>query len=552
MKRTGFIIAGIVGLGLAAGLWRRSDALKPDLASLEKAASAGHRKLVELYLFLGAATNATPENMREAVREGEIEKVRNFLARDSSLASAAMDNGCTPLYIAVSDGNLDLVHMLVEHGADAQDISNIRVAVSFGHVEVVKFLLDQAGEAIRKKLDASLLTNAVESGRKEMLALLLAEGIPVQATDQKGYGEVGPLFEAIMRRDQEMVKMLLAAGAEPTVFEEAGLGRLEAVGQRLDTNPDLIRACNEQGMTLLAVAAMMGDLRLARYLLDRGAEVDRTALDCDFPSGAFYCSTPFLFAVGNLDMMKLLLSRGASIYTEAYEDGNASCLTEDFATLKFLLESGMKVENHKDPDDMRAGNCMSLRYAGKDLRFAKLLKEYGADVHARGLRGTTPLHWVCRPEVAEWLIQEGAEVNAEDQGGGTPLWNIASTPFEDKGCDYVGVLKMLLAHGAKLQNHEGLSTLHATYHPQVVRLLVAHGADINARDERGDTPLHAAVKDKICGQWDCKDLVKAMLESGADVNARDRQGRTPLWYAMLWRWKRPQMVDLLRSYGAKE
>ena len=539
---------------MAAGLWlgRRPGALKPDLASLERAASAGNRNLVDLYLALGAETNATPENMWEAVREGDIEKVRSFLAQDSSLARAAMDNGCSPLYIAASDGNVTLVKMLVEHGAEVEEVGVLDVAVRSGRSNIVKFILDQAGEARRKNLSPSLLADAVSSGQTEMVSLLLAAGAPADGRDDKGNRQQSPLLTAILKRDSEMVRILLAAGAETTVFEEAGLGRLEAVGRRLDKNPELLRACDEEGTTLLAVAAMMGDLRLARYLLDRGAEVDRSAVDCGFTSGGGYCATPFLMAVGNLEMMRLLLSRGANIYAERYEDGNASCLTEDFATLKFLLEHGMKVENHKDPDDMRAGNCMSLRYAGKDLRFAKLLRKYGAEVNARGLRGTTPLHWVCRPEVAEWLIQEGAEVNAEDQGGETPLWNIASEHWESEGCDHVGVLKVLLAHGAKLRNREGLSPLHATNHPQVVRLLVAHGADINQRDPSGDTPLHAAVKDKICGQWDCKDLVKAMLESGADVNARDQQGRTPLWYAMLWRWKRPQMKDLLRSYGGTE
>ena len=59
----------------------------------------------------------------------------------------------------------------------------------------------------------------------------------------------------------------------------------------------------------------------------------------------------------------------------------------------------------------------------------------------------------------------------------------------------------------------------------VVSLLLAHGADVNQADDRGETPLHAAVK---CGYLH---LVPMLLHAGADPNVVDREGNMPLHLA---------------------
>lgn len=152
----------------------------------------------------------------------------------------------------------------------------------------------------------------------------------------------------------------------------------------------------------------------------------------------------------------------------------------------------------------------------------------GADVNAKDDKGQTPLHWAAQDggtvAVADLLIAKGANVNAKDNRGKTPL--------------HAGVMK---ANSRQYVTQTG-----------VIELLLSRGADVNARDNDGDTPLHTAAG------FGNTDFVKLVISKGANVNAKDNDGNTPLQridhklkYSSGDRKDYEEVARLLRDAGAR-
>jgi len=78
---------------------------------------------------------------------------------------------------------------------------------------------------------------------------------------------------------------------------------------------------------------------------------------------------------------------------------------------------------------------------------------------------------------------------------------------------------------------------------RAVRLFIAAGADVNAKDSYGYTPLHRAAYNRQ------KEIAELLIAKGADVNAKTDDGDTPLDWAI--NFKKTETADLLRKHGGK-
>ena len=141
------------------------------------------------------------------------------------------------------------------------------------------------------------------------------------------------------------------------------------------------------------------------------------------------------------------------------------------------------------------------------------------------------------PAEIDKLIKNGADVNAKDKDGNTPLM-LAS--FGSLNSDAV---KALIKAGANVnaKNNEGLTPLMlaAIYNPDALKILIKAGADVNAKDNVGDTPLtYAILKISDMGKANPDmikkklDIIKVLIKAGADVNARNNKDYTPLMRAV--------------------
>ena len=145
-----------------------------------------------------------------------------------------------------------------------------------------------------------------------------------------------------------------------------------------------------------------------------------------------------------------------------------------------------------------------------DIEAVKQQLAAGANANAQYNTGWTALHGaggvLGHKEIAELLIQNGADVNAKAYFEKTPLHEAAQFG-----------------------------------HKEVVELLIANGADVNAKNQWGETPLHDAASRGL------KKIIELLIAKGANVNAKEEDGDTPLDKAKY----KPEISDLLRKHGGK-
>ena len=147
------------------------------------------------------------------------------------------------------------------------------------------------------------------------------------------------------------------------------------------------------------------------------------------------------------------------------------------------------------------------------LEMAKFLLERGAAITARNNRGLTALHEAAdrgQAEMVDWLLSRSMEINSRDDIQYTPLHFAANGVFTNES-HYVAVAKVLLAHGA----------------------------DVNARTRDNQTPLHRAAA------WGRPAVIQVLLRAKPDLDACDNDGKTALDLAIAG--KRNDCVEILRK-----
>ncbi len=160
--------------------------------------------------------------------------------------------------------------------------------------------------------------------------------------------------------------------------------------------------------------------------------------------------------------------------------------------------------------------------ASGDTAAVATLIAQGADVNARDRYGETPLYFADSAAIAMLLIEHGANVNNLDRHGSGPLATAAMFG------DYT-VAKLLIAHGASVNAWDDSSrtALYLAGSRSVAALLIAHGANVNAVNDDG-TPLVNMAKSDRSGS---RAIAALLIAHGANVNAQDRFGRTSLYVA---------------------
>ncbi|XP_036917823.1 ankyrin repeat and KH domain-containing protein 1 isoform X9 [Sturnira hondurensis] len=427
---------------------------------------------------------------------------------------------------ALDEAAAALTRMKAENGHNAGQIDtrSLAEACSDGDVNAVRKLLDE-GRSVNEHTEEgeSLLCLACSAGYYELAQVLLAMHADVE--DRGTKGDITPLMAASSGGYLDIVKLLLlhdanvnsqsATGNTALTYACAG-GFVDIVKVLLNEGAN-IEDHNENGHTPLMEAASAGHVEVARVLLDHGAGINTHSNEFKESALTLACYK------GHLDMVRFLLDAGADQEHKTDEMHTAlmeACMDGHVEVARLLLDSGAQVNMPADSFE----SPLTLAACGGHVELAALLIERGANLEEVNDEGYTPLMEAAREgheEMVALLLAQGANINAQTEETQETALTLACCGGFSEVADF------LIKAGADIELGCSTPLMEASQegHLELVKYLLAAGANVHATTATGDTALAYACEN---GHTDVADV---LLQAGADLEHESEGGRTPLMKA---------------------
>ncbi|XP_064133175.1 ankyrin repeat and KH domain-containing protein 1 isoform X4 [Loxodonta africana] len=446
-------------------------------------------------------TQARLEALLEAAAFADPEVLRRL----TSSVSCALDEAAAALTRMRAENS---------HNAGQVDTRSLAEACSDGDVNAVRKLLDE-GRSVNEHTEEgeSLLCLACSAGYYELAQVLLAMHANVE--DRGNKGDITPLMAASSGGYLDIVKLLLlhdadvnsqsATGNTALTYACAG-GFVDIVKVLLNEGAN-IEDHNENGHTPLMEAASAGHVEVARVLLDHGAGINTHSNEFKESALTLACYK------GHLDMVRFLLAAGADQEHKTDEMHTAlmeACMDGHVEVARLLLDSGAQVNMPADSFE----SPLTLAACGGHVELAALLIERGANLEEVNDEGYTPLMEAAREgheEMVALLLAQGANINAQTEETQETALTLACCGGFSEVADF------LIKAGADIELGCSTPLMEAAQegHLELVKYLLAAGANVHATTATGDTALTYACEN---GHTDVADV---LLQAGADLDKQE-------------------------------
>lgn len=520
------------------------------------------------------ATSANPNlSSYSDIRKHRYDHVPLLLKYGANVKRACSERqGETPLHFAAKKGDINLIYLLVENGADVNARDSMGRTPLFyvftGNPEAANLLLYLGADVEAVGGNRTILEAAVDYTDPRIMEILLQHGADPLYMGQRALLYAKERFKdspsrclALMEHYQKLceeflkthpngkpffspppkpAKQLLPEKIDPSLVTAVKAGDLEQAKELLaqTKEPNVV---STEGDMPLHLAIKAARVEIVKLLLENGAMVDLRNADGQ---------PPIVLAKDSPEMIQLLLEHGARVDRLGPYGQTALQGSQNIQAMELLLKNGADINREANFGFTPLWSAV----ASKDNAKVEFLLARGANVNIQSEDGNTPLHQAVTDKnqaLVELLLSKGANPNLKSMLGFTP-YDVAVSQAEPdliallskSGGQYGDKEKVIrqaiqassVPFVEKLLN-EGVSPdldldknspllLQAVYaYPQnkeMLRLLIARGATVKFTDGNQRSLLHL-IQDP--------EILELLLQKGLDANAVDDQRNTPLHIA---------------------
>lgn len=505
------------------------------------------------------------ERLLEAVRQNQAARAMDLLTlgADPNYSRPTRWNKKSYLYVLTEaiqqQENLSIVQALLEHGANPNPLRSnagspfIR-ALGAKRPDILRLLLEKGAHEspadretpmhlaienpecyhlLRQYGYAATLEDAVAAGDATEVLAFLEHGTEINRPGPTGNT---PLIAALERRQDRVVKLLIARGAD---VNQEGQGRspldVALYGQK--QTPEILTLLKAKGAHLNLVETIWTkDLQAVRLRLREGADVNyqfvarRTGIGTPYSAPLFQA-----IQIKSPDCVRLLLDAGANVNARSANSQTPlmqAAAWGDPDVVRVLIAKGADVNT----SDGMEKNAVKYALRRNHFDIYRLLRDSGAEIDLFDAASAGDV------EKIRQLVQQGAKLDLPNPLGETPLMLAAVR-------GQIAALNTLLDLGAKLEvatpyGETALLKVAWSDHTDSARVLLERGANPNTAHKNGKTALIRATD---AGRVE---IVRLLLAKGADVHARTHIGDSALKIAE--QRKNAEILALLKQAGAQE